>query len=158
MAAGGRDANRGAKTREGDERRRVEKTLVVPVQAADPAMGAPEAAGEDLARIPLPAGWEISLDVVAGRDDGASFSVTRSRVLLGRGSVDIRLDDTHVSREHASLEVYGSNCVLLKDLGSTNGTFVNGKRIKVAEIEDGDTIELGTSRLTITIGIPPSSG
>lgn len=158
MAANGEGAGKGAKTRPGDEERKVEKTIVVPVQAADPALGAPEAAGEDLARLPLPQGWEISLDVLAGRDEGASFNVTRSRVLLGRGSVDVRLDDSHVSREHASLEVYGANCVLLKDLGSTNGTLVNGKRIKVAELEDGDTIELGATRLAITIGIPPSSG
>ena len=157
MAASGRNSGTGAKAPTAEERGRIEKTIMVPVQAADPAMGAPEAAGDDLARLPLPQGWEISLDVLSGRDEGASFNVTRSRVLLGRGSVDIRLDDSHVSREHASLEVYGANCVLLKDLGSTNGTLVNGKRIKVAELEDGDTIELGTSRLAITIGIPPSS-
>jgi hypothetical protein len=140
---------------EREERERkghVQETTVVPVQSARDGWASAEAAGEDLARVPVPDEWEISLDVTEGEDRGLSFRVTRSRVLIGRGDVEIALSDSHVSRRHASLEVYGAACVLLKDLGSTNGTLVNGRRVAYAELSDGDVIEVGSTHLSVTIG------
>ncbi|MDQ7006290.1 MAG: FHA domain-containing protein [Acidobacteriota bacterium] len=130
------------------------KTVALPTRKLLDSLAAPQAAGDDLGRIPLPAGWEISLDVLEGPQKGMSFPVTRSRVLIGRAA-DITLDDPRVSRRHASLEVYGSACVLLKDLDSTNGTFVNGRRVQSVELQDGDEIRVGGSLLSVTIGAPP---
>ena len=130
------------------------ETVLVHARSDLTGWGCAEAAGDDLARVPLPEGWEISLDVVSGPHAGESFRVTRPRVILGRGGADIAFDDPHVSRRHASIEVYGAACVLLKDLGSTNGTSVNGDRIVAVELRDGDTIELGTTRISVTIGAP----
>ncbi|RMG43289.1 MAG: FHA domain-containing protein [Acidobacteria bacterium] len=132
------------------------KTVMVAAKPAAGRVATPEPAGEELARVPLPGGWEIVLDVVEGPDSGASFPVTRSRVLIGRGAVDISLKDRKVSRRHASLEVYGGNCVLLKDLGSTNGTYVNGQRVSAVELQDGDEIRVGSTRVTVTIAMPPA--
>lgn len=132
------------------------KTVVVAIPRAEGDMASAEPAGSDLARVSLPEGWEITLDIVEGADAGRSFPITRTCSILGRGRVEIPLDDSHVSRRHASLEVYGSTCVLLKDLGSTNGTRVNGHAIVSVEVSDGDTIELGTTRIVVTIGTPPA--
>jgi len=131
------------------------KTVVVPayVTGGSPAAAVP--AGDDLARVPLPEGWEVGIDIVEGPDAGGGFHLTRSRALIGRGRVEVSLSDPHVSRRHASVEVYGSTCVLVKDLGSTNGTFVNGRRVTACELSDGDEIRVGDTRLVVTIGVPP---
>lgn len=125
------------------------------VPVAGPTGVAPEPSGDDLARVPLPGGWEISLDVLDGPEAGSHYQVTQSRVLLGRSGVEIPLSDPRVSRRHASIEIYGATCVLLKDLGSTNGTLVNGRPTSSCQLQDGDEIQVGDTRLTIMIGAAP---
>lgn len=134
---------------------RPQKTVMVPIQPAGTGVTPAVPAGDDLGRVPLPPGWEITLDVIDGAAKGTVFPVTRSRVLIGRGEVDIPLDDPRVSRRHASLEVYGSACVLLKDLGSTNGTFVNGRRVTACEVQDGDEIRVGSTVFSVGLSTPP---
>ncbi len=66
---------------------------------------------------------------------------------LGRGNdVDIRIDDPGVSRHHAEITL-GSD-VSLRDLGSTNGTILDGRAITRAVLVDGAKIQLGTTTLT----------
>lgn len=66
---------------------------------------------------------------------------------LGRGTdVDIRIDDPGVSRHHAEITL-GSD-VALRDLGSTNGTIVNGRVVSRVVLSDGASIQLGTTTLT----------
>ena len=67
--------------------------------------------------------------------------------VLGRGTdVDIRIDDPGVSRHHAQITL-GSE-VILRDLGSTNGTLVNGRMVASVTLFDGARIQLGTTTLT----------
>ncbi len=74
------------------------------------------------------------------------------RTTLGRHpSNTLRLVDREVSKEHAVIERVGSEFVL-KDLGSSNGTFVNGRRVQELKLRDGDTITLGTSKLVFHQG------
>jgi Protein of unknown function (DUF3662)/FHA domain len=69
--------------------------------------------------------------------------------LVGRGSdCDVVLADAHASRHHARLEVRGGVYVLT-DLGSTNGTRVNGHRVREVVLGVGDRIELGQSTLRV---------
>lgn len=131
------------------------KTVVVTVQEAPQGLGSAQAAGDDLARFSLPAGWEVTLDVIAGPDQGKSYQITRSRVLIGRDGTEVLLTDEFISRRHASIEVYAATCVLLKDLGSSNGTVVNGYRVGAAELRDGDVIEIGTTKLVVGLVTPP---
>lgn len=66
---------------------------------------------------------------------------------LGRGTdVDIRIDDPGVSRHHAEI-VLGAD-VTIRDLGSTNGTLVDGRMISTVVLRDGARIQLGTTTLT----------
>lgn len=69
------------------------------------------------------------------------------RVVVGRsGAADIRLADSNVSREHAAFD-YEAGGWVFSDLGSTNGTFVNGEAVQRKRLRDGDVISVGVSEL-----------
>ena len=75
--------------------------------------------------------------------DGERWLLTEPVVVLGRGSeADIKVDDSGVSRKHVELRVTPSG-VILTDLGSTNGTFVEGHRVDAATLVDGNQIVIG---------------
>jgi hypothetical protein len=71
-----------------------------------------------------------------------------TQVTLGRGlGNDIILEDSRVSRHHAQLR-YRQRRFWISDMGSTNGTFVNGDPVSETALRDGDTISLGGLELT----------
>jgi len=68
----------------------------------------------------------------------------RSGVVLGRGaSAGVRVEDDTVSREHARVWVDAEGSVRVSDLGSTNGTLLNGQRVAEAVLSEGDKIQVG---------------
>lgn len=71
-------------------------------------------------------------------DEPRTWLVGRSR------SCDVTLGDARVSRRHALVSHRGGRCVV-RDLGATNGVFVNGVRIRVAQLIPGDELVLGTA-------------
>lgn len=74
-------------------------------------------------------------------------ALTGSSLVIGRGAeAGLRLDDAGVSRRHAELRLDGSSATIT-DLGSTNGTRVNGRAVSVSPLQDGDRIGLGTTEL-----------
>ena len=78
---------------------------------------------------------------------GTKHVLEQGSNVLGRGTeADIRLPDTGVSRKHADVQLHGST-VAVQDLGSTNGTLVNGRRVGSQELADGDVIRIGHSVL-----------
>ena len=80
--------------------------------------------------------------------DGTRHEVKQRRVVLGRSrDCDIQLADANVSRRHAELRQEGASYWIV-DLGSTNGMEVNGKRVKRAKLAGGDTITLGSTKIT----------
>jgi two-component system cell cycle response regulator len=84
------------------------------------------------------------LIVLAGSSMGEMFKIGRVRTVIGRGPrVDIRMLDEGISREHCEVVLEGDK-VLLRDLGSTNGTFCRGARVEQQELSDGDKILVGT--------------
>lgn len=83
--------------------------------------------------------------------DDTAHPLSRAVTRLGRGTdVDIRIDDPGVSRHHA--EVLLGREVLLRDLGSTNGTYVDGVQVGESVLHDGAVIQLGGTRLTFRAG------
>lgn len=77
-----------------------------------------------------------------------TISITREPIVIGRlSSSDVVLSDANVSRRHAELRRQGGEWVLA-DLGSTNGTLVNGKLAREHRLSDGDRLTFGTSELT----------
>jgi pSer/pThr/pTyr-binding forkhead associated (FHA) protein len=83
---------------------------------------------------------------ISGKYQGGEFPLTpNSEIIVGRASeLDMVLVEDMVSRRHAKIMV-SADQVSIQDLGSTNGTFVNGERIKRAALNDGDRVLIGTS-------------
>ena len=70
-------------------------------------------------------------------------------MVIGRlPEVEIFLDDSNVSRRHAEVTRRGPDLVL-RDLGSTNGTKLNGAPISVSTLKDGDQILVGATRIVV---------
>src|SRR3989304_9709444 len=91
-----------------------------------------------------------SLFVIQGRDQGTRFPLDETSVTIGRGtSSSLQLHDTEVPREHVEL-VRRGDVFVLRDMSSSNGTFVNGKRVDECELASGDQLQLGRSLLLYT--------
>jgi pSer/pThr/pTyr-binding forkhead associated (FHA) protein len=86
---------------------------------------------------------EVLIVVLSGDDAGSEYAVERPRVVIGRGdSADLRFGERAMSSEHAAVEFAGSG-FRIRDLGSRNGTLVNGADVKAADLKSGDRFEIG---------------
>jgi pSer/pThr/pTyr-binding forkhead associated (FHA) protein len=86
-----------------------------------------------------------SLVIIGGGFTGNRFEIVQPAVLIGRTPTsELTLVDDGVSREHAVISCdddhYG-----IEDLQSSNGTHVNGKRVRSSELQDGDEIQVGST-------------
>ncbi len=104
--------------------------------------------GQDLR---LPPGLNALVEVVAGQDTGKVFRFTRGNVNVGRRAGEVPLSDGEVSRRHSVIEVFGREMIFLRDLGSTNGTYHNGRRVTVGRLRSGDTIGIGKTVLKLQV-------
>ena len=99
-----------------------------------------------------PDGTELSLTVVAGRGFGQTIVVSDEPVVLGRaqaGTMSLG-GDPELSREHARVSRFEGGGILLEDLRSTNGTFVNGALVAGPTVlHDGDVVWMGTTTLLV---------
>lgn len=94
---------------------------------------------------------QLALVVISGPDQGREFLLAPINIKIGRRAENyIKLNDPKVSREHAILEYsFLKKTFLLKDLGSTNGTYCNNQRIENTFIFPGDEIRVGESVLKV---------
>lgn len=91
-----------------------------------------------------------SLFVFRGNNQGMRFELEADTLSLGReAGNDIQLHDTEVSRRHAELR-RSAKTFKLTDLGSSNGTYVNGKRVESHELANGDEVQMGGSMMLYT--------
>ena len=94
----------------------------------------------------------MTIRVVAGRDM-LSFVILQpgSQILIGRDErSDLRLQDRAVSSRHAVITYNEHGVISIVDIGSTNGTLVNGVRIQNSPLQDGDFIEIGDASLRVS--------
>ncbi len=107
-------------------------------------------AGDVHSVLDLPPDKKYSLAVLQGKASGQIFNILRTRTTIGRGTCDITLDDAECSREHAVIEILGAR-VIVRDLGSTNGTFVDGSRIEQSELENHNEFRIGDHVLMLIV-------
>lgn len=95
---------------------------------------------------------KVALKVVGGKNDGREIAISVARFVIGRGeTAHLRPASDLVSREHTAIEVKDGS-VFIVDLGSRNGTFVNGNRITGShEAEAGDAIRIGRLQFEMVI-------
>lgn len=89
----------------------------------------------------------LVVEHAAGHHSGAAYELTRGAT-LGRGDVEIPLEDPFASSRHARISREG-HTVVLEDLGSTNGTYLNDTPLDGPQpLRDGDRIRIGDSEFT----------
>jgi signal transduction histidine kinase len=91
-----------------------------------------------------------TLFVIRGADQGSRFELTEAAVRVGRDpSNTIQVHDTEVSRHHAEIR-RTENDYAISDLGSSNGTFVNGQRVRSYRLNSGDQLQVGRTLMLYT--------
>lgn len=92
-----------------------------------------------------------SVVIVEGPGAGHEYPLEKAVNVVGREKgVDVLLPDTAVSRRHAAIEA-GGGAFRLKDLGSTNGTLLNGKKVREGPIRHGDRFQVGNTTLQFVL-------
>ena len=99
-----------------------------------------------------------TLSIVKGPQTGSVFELTDEQVTIGRDpSNSVFLNDMTVSRHHAKMDL--SACpqgrATVEDLGSLNGTWVDGAIVSKASLKDGSTIQIGTFRMVFHTNARP---
>lgn len=90
--------------------------------------------------------------------DGERYLLTGAVTVIGRGSeADIIVDDTGVSRRHLEIRVTHDG-VVATDLGSTNGSYVEGHHVEAATLVDGNTLTIGRTRILFWSGADRDDG
>jgi predicted Zn finger-like uncharacterized protein len=130
-----------------DEKLRTKKVAVTP-SAADVT-----STGRDLLKagiVELPKDKRYSLAVLQGPSTGQIFPLSKVRTTLGRAGADITIDDPEASRVHAAVEILGEHAIL-RDLGSTNGTFIDLERVEQHVLYNQNEFRIGSHVLMFIV-------
>ena len=100
--------------------------------------------------IALPKDRRFSLAVIQGAGTGQIHQITKSRTVIGRSGADFNIDDPEASRQHASVDIVGEAAVL-RDLGSTNGTFIELDRIEQEALTNQMEFRIGSHVLMFIV-------
>ena len=89
--------------------------------------------------------------VLSGFYEGLEIVLDRDRIVIGRGrKADLALAEVTISRAHAALG-FDANGFFVEDLGSTNGTLVNGAPVEKQSLKNDDEIQMGKLRIGVTL-------
>ncbi len=101
---------------------------------------------------------KVSLVIESGSGKGEVIALRKAQIIFGKSAdTDVRIPSSIVSRRHCSLEITDS-AVVLRDLGSKNGTFLNGKKISDAvEVSSGDLIKIGQTTFKAIVETAPEA-
>lgn len=101
----------------------------------------------------------MEVTLVMFRPDGRhrSFPISRPKTVIGRGDqCELRIPLGEVSRKHCRISVDAAG-VIVSDLGSSNGTYVNGRRIQEEDLDPGDTVKIGSIVFVVQVDGSPST-
>jgi pSer/pThr/pTyr-binding forkhead associated (FHA) protein len=83
--------------------------------------------------------------------NGSHHAIGADGLVVGRGAeADLRINDPGISRRHAEFRLDGRQ-VKVADLGSTNGTLVDGRRVSEAPLRDGSVVRVGSTDVTVRV-------
>ena len=101
----------------------------------------------------VPPDTGLYLRIEEGPGQGKTFVLSAGGVYtIGRDGADIPLEDSKVSRKHAEIGLYGPEAWVLRDLASTNGTSLNGRRVDDrTNLKHWDLIRVGDTRLRFAV-------
>jgi hypothetical protein len=98
--------------------------------------------------------WLVGFE---GTPNEIHYELTSPKTVIGRGAdCDLQLEDQLISRRHAVLHL-GDETVEIEDLGSSNGTLLNGKQISRSPVKNGDRIEIGNTILQLRMEADPDA-
>lgn len=87
--------------------------------------------------------FSATLVIVSGGAEGTEYALEKASTTVGRGpDVDLAFPDDAMSRQHAAFEIQAMGA-RVRDMGSTNGTQVNGQRISAVDLKHGDKVTIG---------------
>src|ERR1041385_2739065 len=101
----------------------------------------------------------LALRFISGKYQGGEFPIDENHpIVVGRSSdLDMVLVEEMVSRKHAKIELREGK-IHIEDLGSTNGTFVNGERIVKGWLKEGDRVLIGSNILKVIVATGEETG
>ncbi len=99
----------------------------------------------------LPPNSEVLLKLIGGPEKGREIRLQSGYVLVGRYGTDIILKDPDVSRKHMVIQIFGRDQMFLRDLGSTNGCYVNGSKVVFCKLQSGDTLVIGRTVVQLAV-------
>ena len=118
--------------------------MTMPISIADTPLMAPgPPAGLDPSK-------KYALLIVTGKEAGKVLDVAKTVVTVGRSGCDLLVDDPELSRRHARVEFKGDE-IILQDLDSTNGTFMDDERIGQVLIENRSKFRVGSHEIALVI-------
>ena len=95
--------------------------------------------------------FQASIVILNGPATGTDCAVDSQRLVIGRGpGVDLAIDDSSISREHAVVEFSGQG-FRISDLGSTNGIVVNGSNVSVSDLKHSDKFQIGEHQFQFVV-------
>lgn len=96
-------------------------------------------------------GLEVILTVIKGKDKPLSVKVEDTPFIIGRDEdADMKLSDESVSRFHATI-IYENGFLYISDQSSSNGTYLNGRRIQKERLKDKDILRMGDTTIRVEI-------
>ncbi|MGD1915491.1 MAG: FHA domain-containing protein [Phycisphaerales bacterium] len=101
----------------------------------------------------------MAVELVLLNPDGdqRAFPVSRARIIGREEDCDMRIPVAEVSREHCRVEPSSNGGLEVEDLGSSNGTYINGMRIEEAEMAAGDILKIGPAIMVLRVDGQPAA-
>jgi len=120
--------------------------MTIPISIADTPLMSPSAAPPP----GLDPNKKYALLIVSGKEAGKVLDIEKAVVTIGRSGCDLIVDDPELSRRHVRVEIQGAE-ITLKDLDSTNGTFMDNERIREVFIDNRSKFRVGSHEIALVV-------
>lgn len=120
--------------------------MTIPISIADTPLMSPSVAPQP----GLDPNKKYALLIVTGKEAGKVLDIEKTVVTIGRSGCDLVVDDPELSRRHVRIDIQGTE-ITLKDLDSTNGTFMDDERIREVFIDNRSKFRVGSHEIALVV-------